>query len=273
MHTKQLIIRSIILVVIFLTYLGLIFPSAVAIVDKDGDDGVWVDHFDDTSGVNLTNCIVDNGTVILSKTTNEVTHDFTDTVAHRAYSYVTPYFWRFYPPKIHIIREHRLLEWTEEIGMKRYKIASRSIYNKELAEAIAATGKPVIISYGMVEAGRVPAIVEILGMDERLKHLYCISKYPTPFSDIHFFTSEGQPIFGPHGYDGFSDHSIGTIAPIVAMYFGATIIEKHFTLNRSSPGPDHICSITPRELQRLCEARNEIEQLLYGIRHSTGEIL
>jgi len=74
-----------------------------------------VDHFDDSSGVNLTNCIIDNGTVILSKTTNEVTRDFTDTAAHRAYSYVTPYFWKFYPPKIHIIREHRLQEWTEEI--------------------------------------------------------------------------------------------------------------------------------------------------------------
>ncbi len=131
MHTKQLIIKSIILVVIFLVYLGLIFPSAVAIVDKDGDDGIWVDHFDDKSGVNLTNCIVDNGTVILSKTTNEVTHDFTDTVAHRAYSYVTPYFWKFYPPKIHIIREHRLLEWTEEIDKIEDKDFSPYPYSSE----------------------------------------------------------------------------------------------------------------------------------------------
>jgi outer membrane protein assembly factor BamB len=115
MHTEKLIKRSIILVVIFLTFLGLIFPTAVALIERDSEDGVWLDNFDDDSGVILTNCIVDNGTIVLSKTTNEVTHDFTDDIDHKAYSYVTPYFWRFLPPRLHIFREHRLQDWTEEI--------------------------------------------------------------------------------------------------------------------------------------------------------------
>jgi len=157
-----------------------------------------------------------------------------------------------------------VVEWTEEIGMRRYKIASRSIYDKELAEAIAATGKPVIISYGMVKEGKVPAIVEILGMDERLKHLYCVAEaeYPTPFEKFRFFTSEGQSIFGPLGYDGFSDHSVGIMASIVAMYFGALIIEKHFTLNKQLPGPDHTCSVTPSELKLLCKVRRNWSEVL-----------
>lgn len=152
------------------------------------------------------------------------------------------------------------VEWTERIGMERYKIASRSIYNEELAEAIAATGKPIILSWGGFKPEndyRYPGLVNYPAAWDRTKHLYCISKYPTPLNELNFyeFTFRGS-------YDGFSDHTMGITASVVAMSLGATIIEKHFTLSRELPGCDQSCSIEPDELRQLCNIRSEIEVIL-----------
>lgn len=147
------------------------------------------------------------------------------------------------------------VEWTEEIGMEWYKIASRSIYNRELASAIAATGKPIILSWGYYEPSKgYPVLIDYPAAWARTKHLYCISKYPTPLSDLDF----EQNGFGGR-YIGFSDHTIGITASVMAMSLGATIIEKHFTLSNALPGHDQICSMEPSELHLLCEMRNEIE--------------
>jgi len=148
------------------------------------------------------------------------------------------------------------VEWTEEVGMQRYKIASRSIYNYDLAEAVAATGKPVIVSYGMAKKGK-KAAIEVEGVGE-LRRLYCVSKYPTPLEDVKFMDHWGRNIFGVGKYFGFSDHTEGIAAAVVAMTLGARIIEKHFTVDKNLPGPDHICSITPDELRTLCELRDGI---------------
>lgn len=162
--------------------------------------------------------------------------------------------------------------WTEEIGMKRYKIASRSIYNEKLATAIANTDKPVLLSYGYFLPGKAPAILKLNYTHTwfRTKLLYCVSQYPTPFTEVQFYKkargsyTSRSSIFTchAHAYDGFSDHTIGITASVVAMSLGATIIEKHFTLNQSLPGPDQTCSIEPDELKQLCEMRDEIEVIL-----------
>jgi sialic acid synthase SpsE len=156
----------------------------------------------------------------------------------------------FHPDKIH---------WTEDVGMKRYKIASLSIYDAELAKAIVKTGKPVIISYGMVENGRTPAITLAKQVDTKLIELYCVSEYPTPIEHVKF-----NGCFGDNGwYDGFSDHTIGITASVLAMSLGAKMIEKHVTTDRNSPGPDHSSSITFDELTQLCRMRDELEIMLY----------
>lgn len=153
-----------------------------------------------------------------------------------------------------------VVEWTEAIGMKRYKIASRSIYDKELAETIAATGKPIIMSWGYHNTQQgLPVFLDPRhkGSWTRTKHLYCISKYPTALSDLDFneYTFRGR-------YDGFSDHTEGIIASIVAMSLGAKIIEKHVTYDKTLDGPDHACSITFDELWQLCRMRDQIDEIL-----------
>lgn len=153
------------------------------------------------------------------------------------------------------------VEWTEKIGMERYKIASRSMYDEELAQAVAATGKPVIVSYGYLRGGRPAAIHEYNVHRAPVAVLYCVSEYPTPLSHLELprhWTDPGRAFW----YHGFSDHTIGITASVVAMSFGAKIIEKHFTLDRGLSGPDQVCSIEPDELQTLCSMRDDIEEIL-----------
>jgi len=148
------------------------------------------------------------------------------------------------------------IAWTEAVGMARYKIASRSLYDEALAEAIKATGKPVLRSWGSFDGRRAPDV----GWD--VTELYCIAEYPAPLEHIdvnqlHKFARGGYP-----PYKGFSDHTIGLSAAAVAMAYGAQVIEKHFTLDRNLPGPDQACSILPDELRTLCKLRDGIEALL-----------
>lgn len=152
------------------------------------------------------------------------------------------------------------VEWTEQIGMEWYKIASRSIYDKVLAEAVAATGKPIILSWGYYEPSKgYPVLKDRIAAWDRTKHLYCVSKYHTPLDDLDL----GGYTFGKGRFDGFSDHTIGITASLMAMSLGATIIEKHFTLSTALPGHDQVCSIEPFELRLLCKMRNDVEEILW----------
>jgi len=141
--------------------------------------------------------------------------------------------------------------------MERYKIASRSIYDRVLAEAVAATGKPIILSWGYYDltVGQ-PTLVNWPAAWDRTKHLYCISKYPTPLGDLKLDK------YTFRHYNGFSDHTVGITASVMAMSLGATIIEKHFTMDRTSPGHDQACSIEPNELRQLCDIRDAVEEIL-----------
>lgn len=131
------------------------------------------------------------------------------------------------------------VKWTEELGMKRYKIASRSIEDKELINAIEKTGKPIIASLGMWDKIDFP---EIKG---KVDYLYCIAEYPA--LDKHL---EGFPAIFDR-YSGFSDHTIGTKWAKIAIDRGARIIEKHFTLDKSMPGADQVGSANPEELKEI----------------------
>ena len=110
------------------------------------------------------------------------------------------------------------IAWLEEVGVERYKIASRSVREKKLITALLATKKPLIISLGMWNEEKFP---EIAGNIQGF--LYCISKYPTPLEDLHLNEVDFEK------YAGFSDHSIGITASCVAMAQGASIIEKLYS--------------------------------------------
>jgi N-acetylneuraminate synthase/N,N'-diacetyllegionaminate synthase len=144
------------------------------------------------------------------------------------------------------------IAWLEEAGVTRYKVASRSVSDRALLAALAATGKPLLVSLGMWEGEEFPAIEAPGGV----QFLYCISKYPTELADVQLGGVDFKR------FAGFSDHTLGLSAAMAALARGARIVEKHFTLDKDLFGPDHACSMTPAELRRLHEFRRELEQLL-----------
>jgi sialic acid synthase SpsE len=158
-------------------------------------------------------------------------------------------------------------KWAEEVNVKRHKIASGMVKdeNKELIDAILNTGKETIISYGLFDKRFRDGIHEGQSNIENYlfncpntKHLYCVMEYPTSFDDLHLSKETFDNVF-----DGFSDHTVGISAALTAMALGAKIIEKHFTLDKTMDGPDHICSAEFSELAMICKIRDDIEKILY----------
>lgn len=144
------------------------------------------------------------------------------------------------------------IEWLEDLGVKRYKVASRSIHDQPLLNALIATHKPLLISLGHWDNQDFPDLKTTQPVD----FLYCISNYPTKLADVHL----SQVDF--NRYSGFSDHTEGITASFAAMALGARIIEKHFTLDKTMYGPDHSCSASPVELGQLCHVRDELNECL-----------
>ena len=131
-------------------------------------------------------------------------------------------------------------QWLEELGVKRHKIASRSIYDTELIKAMEATGKPIIASLGKLDERGIPVI-------KNCDYLFCVSEYPTYMKagDFPFKFGHGEK------YAGFSDHTIGTYWAREAVKRGAKIIEKHFTLSTDLPGHDQKGSGNPTDMKDL----------------------
>ncbi len=131
-------------------------------------------------------------------------------------------------------------EWMEALGMQRYKIASRTVQDRALCRRILATGKETFISLGMWTEPSVPYRAD------NARYLYCVARYPCEYGDLRL------PRFFPDSvFAGFSDHTLGIEASLVAVARGAQIIEKHFTLNRAMKGTDHAFSLEPVGLRKL----------------------
>ena len=150
------------------------------------------------------------------------------------------------------------VRWCEEIGMKRYKIASRSVRHESLLHAVGETGKDVIVALGMWDGVGFP----VVPTEARVDYLYCVAKYPTLPEDLDFESID----FGE--YSGFSDHTIGIDASLVAIARGARIIEKHFTLSKRMPGPDHAGSMEPQELAQLRKFADSFARILHVPQHN-----
>jgi N-acetylneuraminate synthase/N,N'-diacetyllegionaminate synthase len=141
------------------------------------------------------------------------------------------------------------IAWLEEAGASRYKVASRSIRDDALLDALGKTGKPLVVSLGFWDRPEFPLIPTRAAVD----FLYCIPKYPTPLEDLRL----GNVDFAR--YAGFSDHTLGISAAMAALARGARIIEKHFTTDKSMEGPDHSCSMDSEELTALCRFRDDLK--------------
>lgn len=162
-------------------------------------------------------------------------------------------------------------DFLVSIGMRRIKIPSGEITNTPFLRHVARTGLPLIMSTGMADLAEVldaaaaiaaeAGVAEISDMGERLTILHCTSNYPAAFDTANLramatiAAATGLPV-------GYSDHTLGLAVSTAAVALGATVIEKHFTLDRDLPGPDHKASLTVSELGELVAQIRAVEQAL-----------
>jgi len=158
-------------------------------------------------------------------------------------------------------------DFLETLGLSFFKIPSGEITNKPYLQHIARKQKPVILSTGMADMDEVEDAVKVLlagGLNSNdITILHCNTQYPTPYKDVNLMAMKS--IYEKFGCNiGYSDHTLGIEVSIAAAALGASVIEKHFTLNRNLPGPDHKASLEPKELKFMVSAIRNIELAISG---------
>ena len=157
------------------------------------------------------------------------------------------------------------IDFLAELDIPFYKIPSGEITNLPYLRHVARMGKSVVMSTGMATLAEVCAAMKVLlggGVEkENLTILHCNTEYPTSIRDVNLLAM--LTIRDQLGVKvGYSDHTLGIEVPIAAVAMGATVIEKHFTLSRTLPGPDHAASLEPHELKSMVAAIRNIEKAL-----------
>lgn len=155
------------------------------------------------------------------------------------------------------------VDFLEQMDIPVFKIASFEIVDLQLIQRIARTGKPIIMSTGMATVAEIDEAVQTIRKEgnNQLVLLKCTSAYPSPPEDMNLRTI-------PHlaqAFDvpvGLSDHTLGIAVPVAAVALGACVIEKHFTLSRSVPGPDSVFSLEPDEFKAMVEGVRVAEHAL-----------
>ena len=159
------------------------------------------------------------------------------------------------------------LEFLAGLGITIAKIPSGEITNLPYLRKVATLFPEVILSTGMATIAEIKDAVKVLtdnGVSkDKITVLHCNTEYPTPMEDVnlkamlHIQRELGVPV-------GYSDHTLGIEVPIAAVALGATVIEKHFTLDKTLPGPDHKASLEPEELKAMVMAIRNIEKAIGG---------
>lgn len=157
------------------------------------------------------------------------------------------------------------IDVLEPLYMDYYKIPSGEITNLPYLRKIASKHRPVILSTGMCEVEEVEAALQVLEQGGVKRSdiivLHCNTEYPTPMADVNLRAMDD--LRRSLGVEvGYSDHTKGIEVPIAAVALGATVIEKHFTLDKTMEGPDHKASLEPDELKAMVDAIRNIEQAL-----------
>jgi N,N'-diacetyllegionaminate synthase len=157
------------------------------------------------------------------------------------------------------------LDYLMSLGMKRIKIPSGEITNLPYLRRIGGFAKPVILSTGMSNLADIEAALEVLERAgtprSQIVVLHCNTEYPAPMNEVNLKAMQSiAKAFGVRV--GFSDHTEGTEVAVAAVALGASVIEKHFTLDRKLSGPDHRASIEPIDLARLVSSIRNVELAL-----------
>ena len=176
--------------------------------------------------------------------------------------------------------------WLEEVGVKRHKVAYRERWNSPLIKSVIDTEKEVVVSCpdtNYATVGTHPSLYSLMGYilpvykkDAIKKHrkvrtLYCVPHYPTTFDELLFAdhnlfedVCDCYEYDLPPSFDGFSDHTVGPQASMVAVARGARIIEKHFTVRKGFGGPDDVCALEPDEFAGMVKWIRRFEEVLYA---------
>lgn len=168
--------------------------------------------------------------------------------------------------------DHTAVDFLEAMNVPAYKVASFENVDLPLLRRISQTGKPIIMSAGMATLGEIDEAVGAIreAGGRQLAILKCTSAYPAPPEEMnlrtipHLAEAYGVPV-------GLSDHTLGTAVPIAAVALGACIIEKHFTLSRTTPGPDSAFSLEPHELKSMVDSIRTAEKSLGEVHYGVSE--
>lgn len=155
------------------------------------------------------------------------------------------------------------IDFLKGIGADLWKIPSGEITNLPYLERVARTGEPIIMSTGMCVLQEVRDALDVLKRNHagEITLLHCTTQYPTPYQEVNLKAMLTlRDTFGCQV--GYSDHTLGIEIPVAAVAMGATVIEKHFTLDRGMEGPDHKASLMPGELKAMVSAIRNVELAL-----------
>jgi len=159
------------------------------------------------------------------------------------------------------------IDFLDSLDIPFYKVPSGEITNKRYLQHVARKGKDIVISTGMANIDEIKDAIEVLEFEgitrDQITILHCNTEYPTPIKDVNLLAM--NHIARELGVEvGYSDHTLGIEVPIAAVALGACVIEKHFTLDRNLPGPDHAASLEPTELKAMVTAIRNIEKAISG---------
>lgn len=153
------------------------------------------------------------------------------------------------------------VDYLDKIGVKAFKIPSGEITNLPLLKRVAKKNKLIIMSTGMATLGEIEFAVNVIKREgnENIILLHCTTDYPVKYTDVNLNmintlkATFKLPV-------GFSDHTLGIVIPIAAVTMGACIIEKHITIDKNLPGPDHKASLSPNELIEMVKSIRIVEK-------------
>jgi len=156
--------------------------------------------------------------------------------------------------------DNEAVDELDQLGVEAFKIASFEMIHLSFLKYIAQKGKPIILSTGTANLGEIEEALETIYKEgnRQVILLHCALNYPARFENVHLAAMDTmrQAFQVPVGY---SDHTLGLTVPIAAVALGANVIEKHFTIDKNLPGPDHSFALNPKELKDLIRCVREAE--------------